>query len=350
MKTLDPWAPKNDSQRKSLTSGEIAKLIGGTLVGDDQIQITGVKPLETAGEQDLSFFSPTSKRLATKMLEVARKSHAGAMLVRELDSEISATQIVVSNPSSAVIEVSTLFHVTPLPSVGAHPTAIVSHDVSVSPSARIGAYCIVGEAAVIGEDVVMHPHSVVYPGAVIGSRTVLHSFSVVREFVRLGSDCLIQNGVVVGGDGFGYIPSPDGRHRRIPHLGTVVLGDRVDIGANATIDRATLGETCIGSDTKIDNLVMAGHNVKIGCGTFICAQTGLSGSSEVGHGSVLGGQVGVADHAMIGNQIRLAAKSGVTSDISEPGDYGGFPAKPVRQWHKQVAVISRLAKKSGNSK
>lgn len=321
-----------------LTVSEIAAQLNGELRGEGSGKITGISSLDSATELDLSFFSPTSKRKTAELLELAKLSKAGAILVTEFESAIDRPQIVVQNPLGALIQLAPHF-VRKESSPGIHQTAVVDPSATVAASAEVGPFVVIGPRVVIEEEVVIHPHVVIYRDVKVGKKSVLHSGAVIRENTILGEDCLIQNGVVVGGDGFGYVPDKAIGHRRIPHLGNVVLEDRVDIGANSTIDRGTFGQTRVGRGTKVDNLVMIAHNVKIGEASLLCGQVGISGSSTIGNQVVLAGQVGVADHATIGNRVRAAAKTGISGEVPEGIDIAGYPHQEASKWRRtQVAL------------
>lgn len=225
--------------------------------------------------------------------------------------------------------------------VGVHASAVVD------PSARLGARVAVGPLAVIGADAVLEDGVVIGAGASvgagarIGAASVLRERVVVKDGVVVGRRCWLHAGAVIGSDGFGFAPGPRGAER-IHHLGTVVLGDDVEVGANACIDRATLGATVVGSRTKIDNLVQIGHNVRIGSDVLIAGQTGIAGSTAIGDRVVIGGAVGVADHVAIGDDARIAGGAGVTKSVPAGDTWGGYPAQPVRRWVRERYLIGRL--------
>jgi UDP-3-O-[3-hydroxymyristoyl] glucosamine N-acyltransferase len=325
----------------SLTVHEIARLLSGSFSGDGATTISAVSPLESAEKDDLSFFAPKVGK-AAHAKKFASNTRASALLVREIDPEISLPQIAVKEPYLAAVQVAAYFRPRLVPAAGVHPSAIVDSSAQIAKSASIGAYAVIGKNVKIAESAIIHPHVVIYDGAEIGERCELHAHAVVREYVVLNAGCLIQPGVVLGGDGFGYLPDPNIVHRRIPHAGSVVLEENVDIGANTTIDRATFGETRVGKNSKLDNLVMVGHNTRIGAGSILCGKVGVSGSVTIGKGVVLGGDVGVADHVSIADGARCAAKAGVTGNIKEKGDYAGHPERPVGKWRKEMVALSRL--------
>ncbi len=327
---------------KDVTVGFIAQMLGAEVFGNKDEPITGIAPLEAATSGDLTFFDPTAKKKLQDFYRLARESKAGAILIPQYDPAISANQIVTPNPLAMLTRVAAHFHTPARPAVGMHPTAIIHESAVIGQGVAIGAYVVIGKNCTVGNETVIHPHVVIYDGVQIGSQCIIHSGAVIRENTSLGNDCWIQNGAVVGGDGFGYIPDPQLILRRIPHLGTVVLEDSVDLGANTTVDRATLGETRIGRASKVDNLVMIAHNNKIGIGSILCGQVGLSGSCTVGNGVILGGQVGVADHVTIGDRTRAAAQSGIPSDIEGHVDLMGYPASKASEFWRQHAALKRL--------
>jgi UDP-3-O-[3-hydroxymyristoyl] glucosamine N-acyltransferase len=327
---------------KAYTVQELAQRLQAEVIGDRDKSLKRIMPLERASADDLSFLAPSSRRNQSEMLEAARRTKAGAVLVKEYDADIPATQICTPNPMAAVIGLSPLFAPAVRPEPGVHPQACVSETAVLGRNVSVGAFAVIGDFVEIGDDTVIHPHVVIYTGAVIGKQCTIHSGATIREFVRLGDDCLIQNGVVLGGDGFGYIPDKVLGHRRIPHIGTLVLDSGVDIGANSTVDRAMLGEASIGRASKIDNLVMVGHNCEIGERVLMCGMVGVSGSCKIGNDVILAGNVGVADHITIGDNVRAAAKAGITSDVSPNQDIAGHPQIPASSWRRQRVLIERL--------
>lgn len=327
-----------------ITLGKIASEVRGELRGSADISIKGIKPVESAGSGELTFLEPAALKKQPGLREAARHTAASAIIVSEYDPAILVPQLVVEKPMAAVVRLAHLFYQPPQLAAGIHPTAVVAESTKIDNSASVGAYVVIGEDCVLGERCQIHPHVVIYEGAEIGARAVIHAGAVIRERVRIGSDCLIQNGVVVGGDGFGYIPDAQLGHRRIPHLGTVVLAEQVDLGANMTIDRAMLGETSVGRSTKIDNLVMIGHNTKIGERSLLCGQVGISGSCVIGNDVTLAGQAGVADHTVIGDKVRAGGSSAIGADIPANTDVMGYPAMPAGDFWRQTAVLRKLVK------
>lgn len=326
----------------SITLGEIAKLLNAELQGDAAKVIRAIKPLESATEDDLTFFAPTSRKKAASLKKLSQETKAAAVIVSAFDDSIPTAQIKVEKPLQAVVGLAASLYKRPRPTE-IHPTACVDPTATVGAGTVIGPYAVVGANVSVGDNVTIHPHVVIYAGASIGDKTEIHASAIIREYVQIGKDCLIQPGVVVGGDGFGYASDKAHGHQRIPHMGVVVLEDEVDLGANATVDRATFGETRVGKGTKIDNLVMLGHNVKIGQRGLLCSQVGISGSTTVGDNVILAGKVGVADHVTIANGVRAAALTGIDRDVEEPGiDISGMPWIEFSKWRRIQASLKKL--------
>ncbi len=318
----------------SWSLGEIARRVGGRLVGPDR-PVTGVRPLESAGPEDLSFLANPRYR---SRLESCR---AAGVLVEPGVEAPHLSLVVVDRPYVALARTLALFDRRPRPVPGVDPRSAlapdceVGKDVSVGPFASAGAGCRIGDRATlmagvtlgagvtVGEDAVLHPSVTIYDGCVIGPRVVIHA------------------GTVVGGDGFGYAEE-GGIHIKIPQLGNVVVEEDVEIGANVTVDRATFGSTRIRKGTKIDNLVQVGHNCDVGENSILVAQVGLSGSVRVGRGVIFAGQSGSVGHVTIGDGARIGAKSAVTGDLSAGAFVIGHPARDHREWKKTQAILSRL--------
>src|SRR5205809_408372 len=301
------------------TLRELARALHATLEGDAAAVVTGVAPLESAGPDQISFL------VDARYVEAAKASRAGAFLAGPVVSGLPAPVLRVRAPQQALIELLTLFH---------PPAAVVAR---VAPSATVGALAVIESGAVIGPHVRIGPLAFVGAGAEVGEASVVHARVAVCAGVRLGKRVVIHPGAVIGADGFGY--AFDGQaHRKIPQVGSVLVEDDVEIGANTTVDRATLGQTIIRRGTKIDNLVQVGHNVEIGEHSIIVAQVGISGSCRIGRGVVLAGQVGVADHLTIGDGAVVAAQTGVHRDLAPGEKVLGTPARPLME-SKRLFVL-----------
>lgn len=317
------------------TLGELARVLGAALEGDADRVIAGVAPLETAGPDQVSFL------IHPKYLPLARSSRAGALLVPEDAVGLPGSLLRSRAPQRALIALLQLFHPPPPLTPGVHPTAVVAPSTRVHPEAWVGACSVLEEGVVVGPRVRIFPFVYVGEGVEVGEESTLYPHVVIREGVRVGRRVIVHPGTVIGADGFGY--AVDGAvHQKIPQMGGVILEDDVEVGANVTIDRATLGYTVIGRGTKVDNLVQIAHNVEIGEDAIVVAQVGISGSCRIGNRAVLAGQVGIADHVTVGEGARVAGQSGVHQDL-EPGEsYFGSPVRPAAEARRIYAALPRL--------
>jgi UDP-3-O-[3-hydroxymyristoyl] glucosamine N-acyltransferase len=326
-------------ERPGLSLGEIATALGATLEGDAATIVSGVATLEDAGPDHIAFVTDRRHRAA------ALVSRAGAFLAADDVGGLPGPILHCRAPRLALIDRLGLFHPRGPPLPGVHRSAVVASDARVAASASIGALAVVESGAIVGEGVRVHPLVYVGRGVEIGDGSMLYPHVVVGEGVRLGRRVVVHPGAVIGADGFGF--AFDGaRHRKIPQVGGVVVEDDVEIGANTTVDRATLGQTVVRRGTKIDNLVQIGHNTEIGEHSLIAAQTGIAGSCRIGRGVVLGGQVGVGDHVSIGDAAMLGSQSGVMGDVAAgeklTGTYGRPIAQALRIWAAQAQLPDLL--------
>jgi UDP-3-O-[3-hydroxymyristoyl] glucosamine N-acyltransferase len=315
---------------------DLAAQLGATLHGDGETEITGVAGIEGASAGQVTFVS--NPRYAA----LAKTTRASAVLVTPEFPEIAAATLRLANPYLAFAEAIRLLHPAQTYPPGVHPTAVINPAAVIAEGAHIGAYVVVGERVRLGEGAVLLPHVVIYPGVTAGRAFFAHAHAVVREDCVLGDRVILQNGVVVGGDGFGFAKRDDGSWQKIPQAGPVRIGSDVEIQANACIDRASVGETVIADGVKIDNLVQVGHGSNVGENTLLCAQVGLAGSTEVGRNVVLAGQVGVAGHCRIGDGAIATAQSGIPNDVAPGKVVSGYPAIDNRQWLRASAVFQRL--------
>jgi UDP-3-O-[3-hydroxymyristoyl] glucosamine N-acyltransferase len=315
--------------------GALAEALGATVEGDAARVVSGVATLESAGPGHISFCTDARYQAA------ARASAAGAFLAPAGITELPGPVVRTANAPLAFIRLLQLFHPEEEVLPGIHPSAVVAADASIDSTATVGAQAVIETGVCVGARVRIFPLVYVGQKAQIGDDTVLYPHVVVRERVRLGRRVIVHAGAVIGADGFGY--ARDGNvHRHIPQVGSVLIEDDVEIGANTTIDRATLGDTIVRRGTKIDNLVQIGHNVDVGEDCIIVAQVGLAGSARLGRGAVLAGQVGIADHVRIADGVSVAAQSGIGSDITEPGIYLGCPARPAFESKRIMIAESQL--------
>lgn len=329
------------NQGASRTLGEVARHLSATLYGDPSRPVRGISPANEPIPDTISFLKRGSIEELRALLSAPQAPAAVLVSPGLAGHQELGNVIEVANPLEAVVSLVPLFYPVLRPPPGVSPQAVIGERVSLGQDVSIGAFCVVGDDVTIGDGAILHPHVVLYAGARIGARSVLHSGVIVREHCEVGSDAVIQNGAVIGADGFGYIPIPGKGLQPVPQIGIVQLGSHVDVGANSCIDRATFGTTKIGEGTKIDNQVQIGHNVHIGQHSIVCGQSAIAGSCRIGNGVTLAGSVGIADHLTIADGVRVAARAGVTSDLSK-GDYAGHPAVPVTQWRRTQIALRKL--------
>ena len=315
---------------------ELALALGAELRGDGDIEISGVAGIEEAAADQVTFVA--NPRYAA----LARTTDAAAVVVSLDFPEIAAATLRTANPYLAWAKAIQLFYQEPEYSVGIHPTAAIHPTAKIGKYAHIAAYVVVGQDAVIGDYATLLAHVVIYANAVIGDHFFAHAHSVVRENCRVGDNVVLQNGVIVGCDGFGFAKDEKGVWHKIVQAGPAVIEDNVEIQANSCIDRASVGETRIGPGVKIDNLVQVGHGSKVDANSLLCAQVGLAGSSVIGKNAILAGQVGVAGHCKLGDGVIMTAQSGVSHDVPAGKIISGSPAFDNRQWLRATAIFSRL--------
>jgi len=316
--------------------GDLAEQLGAELRGDADLEVTGVKGIEEAGPTEVTFVANP------KYGGAARKTKAAAVLVEPEFPEIEAATLRIRNPYHAFSRALSLFYQPPRYSAGIHPTAVIDPSAEIREGAHIGAYVVIGPNVRLGPHATLLPHVVLYPGVKTGSHFFAHAHAVVREGCVLGDHVTLENGAIVGADGFGFAKNDLGRWEKIPQSGPVRVGDRVDVQANACIDRATVGATEIGDGTKVDNLVQVGHGSRVGKDTLICAQAGLAGSSVIGNNVILAGQVGIAGHCSVGDGVVLTAQSAVSHDVPAGKMISGSPGFDNRIWLRAVAIFQRL--------
>ncbi len=313
---------------------EIAARVGATLVGPD-VEIRGVASLEDAGPGDLSVYDdPRYARVLTR-------TRATAVLLAQYREDLGASQLVHPEPMMAFCEVLELFHPGVREVSGVHATAVVSPEAELEAGVSIGPRAVVESGARLGRGVVIGAGGYVGREVEIGDGTELAPGVVVLSGCRVGSGVVIQAGTVVGSDGYGYRWDGE-RYRKVPQVGNVVIEDAVEVGANCTIDRATIGSTVIGAGTKLDNLVHVGHNVRIGRHCLIVAQVGIAGSVRIGDRVTVAGQTGIADHAVIEDGAVVVARSGVHGRVREGAVVAGTPIMPHEVWRKASAALRRL--------
>ena len=331
---MTPKAPSK-APAPRFTLAVLAERLGGLAEGDPGCMLTGAAGLADAGPREVTFVE------TVRALPAAAAGAAGAVILPG-DLALPGRNVIrVANPRLAFAEALALFHPVERPPAGVHASSVIEPGAVVDPTASISAFCYVCAGARIGARAVLHPFVFVGADSVVGEESVVHPMAVVRERVRLGARVIVHAGAVIGGDGFGYVFDGSG-HRKIPQVGSVEIGDDVEIGACTAIDRATTGATRIGSGTKIDNLVQIGHNVSIGAHAIIVSQVGISGSARIGDGAVLAGQVGVGDHAEIGAGARVGGQAGVLRHVAAGATVSGFGPQPHGEFLKSQAVFDQL--------
>jgi UDP-3-O-[3-hydroxymyristoyl] glucosamine N-acyltransferase len=300
------------------------------------IDVTGVAGIEQAGPGQLTFVA--NARYAS----AAKTTKASAVIVAEDFPAIPTAALRSKNPYLAWAKALELFYQAPQYAADVHPTAVVHPSATIGKNTHLGPYVVVDEGVEIGDDAVLLAHVVIYRGAKIGKNFFAHAHAVVREFCQLGDNVLLQNGVVIGCDGFGFAKDDSGHWHKIVQSGKAVLENDVEVQANSCIDRASVGETRIARGAKVDNMVQVGHGCSVGTDTLLCAQVGLAGSTDVGNNVVLAGQVGVAGHCKIGDGAIATAQSGIPNDVPSGATVSGYPAIDYKLWLKCSAAYSRL--------
>jgi UDP-3-O-[3-hydroxymyristoyl] glucosamine N-acyltransferase len=316
---------------------QIASALGARLEnGSPDTEITGVAGIEEAGPGQLTFVANP------KYSSSARRTKASAIIVAEDFPAVTAAMLRSKNPYLTFARAIALFHPPLKYAPGIHPTAVIHPSAKIGEGAHVGPYVVIGEEVEIGRNAVLLAHTVIYRGVKIGDNFMAHAHAVVREYCRLGNNVLLQNGVVIGADGFGFAKNDLGRLHKIPQPMPVIIDDDVEIQANSCIDRASVGETHISRGTKIDNLVQVGHGSRIGEHSLLASQVGLAGSTDVGNHVILTGQVGVVGHCKIGDGAIVTPQSGVAGDVAAGAIVSGAPAIDHKLWLKVSALISRL--------
>ena len=316
--------------------GELAARLECKLEGAPDLEISGVAGMEEAQAGQITFLSNPKYRSklgatqATAIIAGSDVDTLGKATLRSADPYMSFAQ---------ALEV---FYPFQRPAAGIHPTAVIAPDVKLGRNASIGAYVVIEAGAEIGDDCILKSHVTIYPRVKIGHRFFAHSHSTVRENVCIGNDVILQNGVVIGGDGFGFVPRPDGTFYKIPQTGIVVIEDGVEVQANSCIDRAAVGETRLHRGVKVDNLVQVAHGCDIGENSLLCSQVGVSGSAKLGRNVILTGQVGVVGHLTIGDRVIATPQTGIPNDVPPNTTVSGTPAIDHTLWLKASAAYKRL--------
>ena len=324
---------------RALTAADIAQAVGGRVVGDPDVTVTAIAPLDRAGPSDLSFLS------GARYASAFARSCAGVVLVPEdLEQAEGAARarVVVGKPHEAMLRLIPRFHPPVAFEPGVHPTAVIGRGARIGEGSAVGAHVVLGEGAVIGERVRIDSHCVIGAGVSVGADTLLHPGVTLYPGTRVGARVILHSGVRLGSDGFGYVHR-GGVHEKIPHVGRCIVHDDVEIGANSTVDRGSIDDTVIGAGTKIDNLVHVGHNVRIGRLCLLMAQVGISGSTHIEDGCIIAGQAGIAGHVVIGARARIGGQAGVFGSVPAGETWSGYPARPHKESLRATAALFKLA-------
>ncbi|CAI8163807.1 MAG: UDP-3-O-acylglucosamine N-acyltransferase [Bacteroidota bacterium] len=324
----------------NFTASQIADLVSGTVEGNNNAEVNRLSKIEEGEKGSLSFLANP------KYTPYLYTTDATITLVRDsfvAEKEFKTTLIRVEDPYDAFSKL--LEHYNEIQqhySSGIAHTAIVSQEAIIAASAFIGDYTQVGVKTTVEDQVMIQPNVYVGNNVFIGANTKIHSGARILDGTIIGKDCVIHSNAVIGADGFGWAPNANGSYDKVPQTGNVTIGDHVDVGANTTIDRATLGATKIGNGVKLDNLIQIGHNVEIGDHTVIAAQTGIAGSTKIGTHCQIGGQVGIGGHLTIGNRVGIQAKSGILKNIKDDGKVMGYPAFDYTAFNKAYVHFRNL--------
>jgi UDP-3-O-[3-hydroxymyristoyl] glucosamine N-acyltransferase len=319
-----------------VTLADLAAALGSPFEGDGSLSIERVARIEEAGPGDLTFLANM------KYAHALASTGASAVIAPPGIAGAPCAVIRSAEPYVTLARAAALLAPVDRPPAGVHPRAEVDASADVDRSASVGAYAVIGAHARVGARTVLHPHVVVGAGASIGPDCVVHAHVSIRERCTLGARVVLQNGAVIGSDGYGFATAADGTHIKIPQVGPVVLEDDVEVGANTTIDRPAVGETRIKAGTKIDNLVQIGHGVELGRNVLLASQVGIAGSTRVGDSVIFGGQVGVGGHLTIGTGVKAVGQSGITNSVAPHAFVSGYPAIDNTEWRKASAVFRRL--------
>jgi len=316
---------------------ELAKFVQGELIGKEDTQISGAVKLDKAGPGDITFLAnPKYKSLALQTRASA------IVLEKNVDFPADIFQIRVDNAYYRFLQIFLLFNPPQeIIQPGIHPSALIGEDTKIGESVAIGPNVVIGKNCSIGNHTKILANCVIMDNVSIGDHSLLYPLVSIRESCQVGNRVIIHNGTVIGSDGFGFAPF-EGIFHKIPQVGLAIIEDDVEIGANCTIDRATMDATIIRKGAKLDNLIHIAHNVEIGESTVIAAQTGISGSTKIGHHVMIGGQVGTVGHIQIGDYVQIGAQSGVAKSIPEKEIYFGYPARPIMRTKRIEAIINQL--------
>ncbi|TWH45337.1 UDP-3-O-(3-hydroxymyristoyl)glucosamine N-acyltransferase [Sporomusa sp. KB1] len=316
------------------TLAEIAALVNGTVIGDADREVTGITNIEDAGPGDITFAVPPH-------IDKAAQCAAAAVIIPDTMGDFPKPAIRVTNPRMAFTTLLALLTPKPAIPVGIHPTAILGTNVKLGTAVAIMAHTVIEDNVQIGNNTIIYSNTYIGRDVTVGDDTIIYSNVTVRETCHIGNRVIVQNGAVIGSDGFGFV-TVGGRHQKVPQVGNVIIEDDVEIGANSCLDRATTGSTIVGKGTKIDNLVHLAHNVVTGENCFFVALTGIAGSTKIGNNVTFAGQSGCNGHITIGDNCVFAARTAPINDIPANSFCAGFPARPHQEWLRSEAAIGHL--------
>ena len=324
----------------SFTAEQIAAVVNGEIIGDKNVMVGNVSQIESGREGTLCFLGEA------RYLQYLQDTKASVVLLtRSLyqQQDTNATLILVDNARQAMAQLLAMVAEVLNPRKKGHEQpCFIAEDAVVPEDTYIGAFTYIGKGAKIGKNVQIYPQTYIGDYTVIGDNTTIYAGVKIYHHISIGKDCIIHSGVVIGADGFGFETDKNGVNQKVPQIGTVIVEDDVEIGANTTIDRAMMGATIIKRNAKIDNLVQIAHSVTVGESTFLCAQVGIAGSTEIGNHCILTGQTGVAGHIKVTDNCIFGAQTGIAGNISKPGMYQGTPAIPAHTWRRSTVVFKAL--------
>ena len=324
---------------------DIAMILNGTVEGDGNIILHNISKIDKGVPGTLSFLS---NPVYTKYIYTTQASVVIVSRDFKPEEKLACTLIRVDDPYSALAELLHMFQQFKPVTVGIEQPSYTSSSAKLGEDIYLGAFAYVSDHAMIGNNVRIYPHVFIGENVVIGDNTVLFSGVKIYADCKIGSDCILHAGAVIGADGFGFAPNADGPYSKIAQIGNVIIEDFVEIGANTTVDRATIGSTIIRSGVKLDNLIQIGHNVEIGQNTVIAALTGVAGSSKIGKNCVIAAQVGIAGHISIGDNVKLGGKAGVMTNIPDNSTMIGAPVQDFKDFMRSMAIFRKLPQLSGD--
>lgn len=338
------------NRNMSYPLSHIAEQIKARVIGDANLQVRGLCPLEAPVAHHITF-------IRSESLEATRRALSGlpatcaAIINQDSAAAVepsgqSPSVVLTKEPYPSFLNIIPLFFENIPPTPGIHATALVDPSATIGEGASIGPGCCIGPRVSIGKNFTMHPHARVSEDVRIGDGVTLHSGVSIRHGTLMGDRITVFDNAVIGSDGFGFTPDPSLGLRKVPQVGYVLIESDVEVGANSCIDRGAFGATVIGRGTKIDNLVQIGHNAVLGKYVIVCGQVGIAGSTSIGDGAVLGGQVGVGDHLIIGKGVRVGGGSAVITTITQAGDYMGYPAIPANDWRRIQVTLKKMIRRS----